>query len=157
MAEASYVVVHSLLLPLRAIRLAVPSAAVAELVPFGTAEPVQGGPEWLLGAIAWRGKHVLVVSFEGAQGMAGGDADWVTHLAVMNGLGGHPDLDFYAIAITDIPRLVKIDENAIAPDAEDQPGALGLMTVLVKGERALIPDLQALENRLRAVPLPEPA
>ena len=41
-----------------------PSAAVAEIIPYEPLQRIEETPDWLLGLLGWRGVQVPVVSFE---------------------------------------------------------------------------------------------
>src|SRR4051812_39342355 len=60
--------VYSLLVPLADGRLIVPRTCVAEVVGYQLPAQVIGAPPWYLGSLAWNGKQVPLVAFEGLCG-----------------------------------------------------------------------------------------
>jgi chemosensory pili system protein ChpC len=143
--DAATVIVASQVLPLAGGRLVLPNTAVAEIAPLGHVEASTDGPAWLLGHIDWRGLTLPLVSYERAQSEAAAvpeGGDWV---AVLNALDKSRQDRFYAVLMQGIPRLVQLGHGRLdaAPDEERLP--LVLQPVLVDGESAVIPDLEALE------------
>lgn len=143
--------VHSLVIPVSGRNLVLPNAVVAEIVPYHTPEPISGGSSWLLGWLDWRDQRVPLISLEALAGRLPDQAVAGARIAVLNGLGGHPELPFFALVTQGIPRLVRISELSITP----APQAVGddptvRLQVLVEGEPAVIPDIDALEDLLLA-------
>lgn len=148
MTQTEYLV-HSLLIPLYQETLVLPCAAVAEIVPYSQPQAVQGAPSWLLGTIDWRGQTTPLVSLEAVYGMPLPVHPPPEYIAVMNRQVAYPDLQFYAVAITGIPRMVRIDAKTITVQERCSERPRVLSCVLVKGEPAMIPDLGTVENLLR--------
>jgi chemosensory pili system protein ChpC len=136
-------------MPLRGENLILPCAAVAEIIPYTRLQAVGEAPAWLLGTITWRNQTITLVSLEILCGLPA-PLSPPERIAVMNVQARYPDLQFYAVAISGIPRLVRIDAKAIT-EQERRPDEtpLVLSRALVKGEPALIPDLRVVEDLLR--------
>jgi chemosensory pili system protein ChpC len=72
-------------------------------------------------------------------------------IVVINTIGGNPEINFFAIATQGLPQLLLIDESKITPiHNETETSQLILSRVIVNGEPAIIPDLDALEGMLLA-------
>lgn len=147
--------VRSLLIPMGAGTLVLPNAAVAEIVAYRAPEPVPGAPEWLLGMLAWREQRIPLLSFEAVAGHPPPAVGPQTHIAVLNAIGGGSDLRFFSMLMEGIPRLVRVDKGVItAVDSGSDTTPAVLCNVIVHGEPAMIPDMDALEEMARqALPL----
>lgn len=134
-----------LLLPLSDRTLLLPSVAVAELIPY---RGVQGSPElppWLLGLVSWRDLRLPLLSFEAASGGTP-RVGTTPRIAVLNAIGGRPQVKFLALLLQGIPRSLKVDGRLPAVDAPLAP--LELAAVDLGEGIAKIPDLEGLEQKL---------
>jgi chemosensory pili system protein ChpC len=137
----------SLLLPLSDRSLLLPSVALAELINQRPAEPRLGMPDWYLGDIIWRDLRLPLLSFETASsGTPPAPPSAGARIAVVNAIGGRPQLKFFALLVQGIPRPQKVDANLASAGAP--LAALELDSVVVEGAVARIPDLAGLEQRL---------
>ena len=143
--------IRSLFIPVDGANLLLPNAAVAEVVPYSEPEAVANGPDWLLGKVSWRNQVIPLISFEVAAGGERPDPNSRSRITVLNGITGNPKLRFYAVLTQDIPSLMKIDNSVIAPGSEEAPNAAVLSHVMINGEPAQIPNLDALETLLQKV------
>ncbi len=57
-------IISCLLLSLWEKKVIMPTAAIAEIVPYGAPEPVTDTPSWFLGVFSWRGIHVPLIDME---------------------------------------------------------------------------------------------
>ncbi len=146
--------IRAVLIPLDGGRLLLPNATVAEVVGYKEPQQIDGwAPDWLLGAIDWRQQRVPLVAFERAAGGIRAAAGHRARIVVCNTLNGNPQRPYVGILAQAIPRLVRIQEGSVDDDASDAPpGAPVLRQVSLGGEPAWIPDLDALEQMLDAVP-----
>lgn len=140
--------VRSLLVPLRDRTLLVPNIAIAELIPWQTLAPVDAAPDWLMGILNWRGYELPVISFEAVRGDARPGVDGQMHIAVMNSVKGEQGVPFYALVTAGIPHLARVGEGDLQQTgAFDSAAANGeLARVQLEDQRAIIPDLDALET-----------
>ncbi len=137
--------IPSLLLPIVDYQLIVPTVTVAEMMPYR--EPVlKDGVDWYIGDLPWRGLMVPVVSFEALLGQPLGDIQPNSQLAVFNNTGLHKDLPFFAMVTQGIPRLSRITNSDIQQIKEPEPPYCK-MIVTLDGERALLPDVTAVEKK----------
>lgn len=142
--------IRGVLIQVAGARLLLPNASIAEVLSYAEPEPVAGGPEWLLGRIRWRGWPVPLVA---AARMAGSRADMVdlgTKVLVLKALGGDPRLPYFAILSNGFPRLVTVSRGGL--EVEAAGGALPplvLARVALNDDKALVPDLQGMQSRIR--------
>jgi chemosensory pili system protein ChpC len=143
--NAASATLTGLMVPLSDRTLLVPNVAVAELLPYRAPQATPGMPAWMLGQIAWRDLRLPLLSFEAA---SDGESQITsnTRVAVINALGGRPEIKFLALLVQGIPRSIKLESNLAR--ANVQLAALELDAVSI-GEAVLkIPDLIGLEQLL---------
>jgi len=141
--------IHCLLIPILGEHLLLPNAAVAEVVPYADHEKVDGAPEWFLGRMLWRDRHIPLIAFEA---VTGGDLPPLqkqSRIAVLNTLNANTDLPYIGILTQGIPHLQVVQEPHMMRDEQPaDPRASVADYVLLNGESAVVPDLDALEDRL---------
>lgn len=144
--------IRGVLLPVGERPLLLPNAAVAEVIGFLEPEPQSEIPDWLLGRIEWRGRHVPVVSWE--RMVEGREPDWNAQrvrIAVLNTLNGNPDLPHIGILSVGLARLVRIHANALTEDPlGEDTSPLVSAAVVIADSTAWIPDLDELERQVTA-------
>lgn len=144
--------VRAVFIPIESQQLLLPNAAVAEVIGYREPTSFHDAPEWLLGGMEWRNKSIPVVSFEQMLEIPEGEPGARARIAVCNTLNGADDIPFIGIVAKSIPRLVRVkNDNILSVDEESDLGPLVLEQVIASGERALIPDLDRLEQMVREV------
>jgi len=143
--------VRSQLIPLADMRLLLPTTCIAEIVDWQQPEAVDDAPAWLLGMLEWRGLRVPLLSFEAANGRPRGEVSRRGRIAVLNGIGGDPELPFYALQLQGIPRLVQVDQASIgAISGPDETLPLVREYAMLQDAEVLIPDLDGLEALIKS-------
>jgi len=146
--------VRSQLIPLAEMRLLLPTTCVAEIVDWQDPAPLDDAPEWLLGMLEWRGLRIPLLSFEAACGRERGATTRRGRIAVLNGLGGDPELPFFALQLQGIPRLVQVDQANIGAISEpDESLPLVRDYAMLQDTEVLIPDLDGLEALIKSAGL----
>lgn len=142
--------VRAVFIPIESQQLLLPNAAVAEVIGYREPTSFHDAPEWLLGGMDWRSTSVPVVSFEQMLEIPEGELGARARIAVCNTLNGAEDIPFIGIVTKSIPRLIRVRNDSIfSVEEESELGALVLEQVIASGERALIPDLDRLEQMVR--------
>ena len=139
--------ISCVLLPVGPLGLLLPSACVAEVLPWRRLGEVRDMPAWLLGSLAWRGQSIPVVRFETLNGAVESPPRPGRCIAVMNRCRPDSELAFYGIATDALPRMVQVGEE----DAESERTHLGVAeTAAVKlgAEHVRIPNLGYIEGLL---------
>jgi chemosensory pili system protein ChpC len=144
--------VRCLALPIVGERLLVPNAVVAEVIAADQVAPADGGPEWLLGSVNWRGSVVPLVCMEAAIGGARLEVGARSKIVVMNALSANDALRNYALLVQGIPHQVLATDQTVVLDTPVN-GARPFVAadLQVEGERAVIPDLDAVEKALLGI------
>ena len=135
--------VRSLWIPLRGMNLLLPNVAVAEVVPYREPEPLEAGPEWLLGVLTWRDQPIPLVSYElFCRQDAPASADRA-RILVLNSTRDDIRLPFFAMITSGIPRLFLADEEGLEDvlGSEEYASDHSLSAVRIGSEQADIPDL----------------
>ncbi|MDH5181304.1 MAG: chemotaxis protein CheW [Gammaproteobacteria bacterium] len=142
--------IHCLMIPMSSEILLLPNASIAEVIAYQEPEKGSDAVDWLLGRISWRDYRVPVVSFElvsgtdNKTGMRKG-----SRIAILNTLNGNSKLPYIGIVTQGIPHLQVVQEKNIIPNTpETEQSRFIKAYVLVNGEPASIPDIDALEKRL---------
>jgi len=139
--------VHALEVPNHALPLLLPSACMAEVVPYTELTAVPNSPPWAIGVLAWRFRPVPVFSYEL---LAGGDP--VTpgsrsRVVVLYPLPGREAWEFVGILSASEPQSRLIGNDATPVTIQDAypciAGGLRLNDRLVG-----IPDFAALARML---------
>lgn len=140
--------VASLLIPMQSKSLLVPNVVVAEVVALVTLEKTSGSSPWVLGNFIWRGQQVPVLSFEIANSQVHGQDSTSARLAVFNTTTGQSALEFFALLVQGIPRILKLSAAEIREDEQAPVGEAEQMAVITQLGKAVIPNLNHLEGLL---------
>jgi len=140
--------VDCLLIPLKDKNLLLPNVSVAEIIPFSHLLTTASSADWILGRIDWRGTPVPVVCYEMLNRQSTPAPNPDARFAVVNGVGNHREMPFYAILIQGIPRLVHLAENDIQEVEAMNAGEYDITAVSLEGGQAMIPDLEHIESTL---------
>lgn len=141
---------HCLLISLQDAKILLPNTAVAEVIGYTTPETVEHAPEWMLGNIPWRDEKIPLLSFERLSGM-GKREHVISRIAVLNTLNGNPHIPYIALLIQSIPQLRLIQESSIVVTEKDEQMDAVAASIDFSGESVLIPDLDAMEQKLLAL------
>ncbi len=138
--------IRGVLLPLHEAQLLLPNASVSEVVGLEELRVVPDMPAWFLGIQLWRGQEIPVVSFEELVEVPAVEPGVRSRVAVCNTLGGNPRRPFIGLLLTSTPRLVRVREDVVAPQSNEQElGAVVKRQVIINGENAWIPDMNSVE------------
>lgn len=141
-------------------QLLLPNAAVAEVLSYSDPEPITDAPSWLLGRVRWRGWQVPLVDFARLDGTGGATQTAPggrRRVLVVKAPGGHARLPYFAFLADGFPRLMSLSEATLETLAESaDPDRCIFARVAINDENAVVPDMDAVETRLRGE-LPEAA
>ena len=148
-----------------------PTAAVAEVMPFEKAEIVSEMPKWLLGILNWRGIHIPLVLLEkvesplawnGTPSLSQTPEERAVHIAIINRLDKIPEetghskgnkYPFFSILLKGMPKLHRISSQHLKVMRSEREDPRYYMEVKVQNDYALIPDLQNIWEQIDALPL----
>ena len=145
--------VSCFLLPINNGQLLLPTFSVAEIITLDPNQPDQQPkprlgqemPEWFVGDLPWRGLIIPMLSFEVITGRKSATSE-NSKVAVLNKVDSDLPLSFFAISITGIPHRSRINPEGIAELNDIDPKPYEVMHVGVGDEKAIIPDVSALQN-----------
>lgn len=146
---------YSLLIPLAGEKLILPRLSVAEVMGYARPLPVRGSPDWLLGLTTWQGQEIPLVSFEGLCGRKIPERANRTRIVVLYSIGTKMDPPVLALMTQGYPYLVRVNASVLGTDDEDSYSndIPVLCRVRMANERPVIPDLEAIEDKvLAAIP-----
>lgn len=142
-------VIHCLTIPLNNETALLPNAAIAEVIGFKEATPIDDAPEWFLGYIDWREKRVPIISFEAVSGKEIAAAKKNSRICVLNTLNGSTQIPYVGILSQGIPSLAIVKEEGLEDKSsvsEDRQ-TVGAF-IKIGGLEALIPNIDEIEKRL---------
>jgi len=146
-------VIHCLMITLSDETILLPNAAVAEVVGFFAAEPLEGSPNWFLGRISWRERLVPLISFEDASVSASAEAHNIkqgNRIAILNTLNGNAAVPYIGIIVQGIPRLSVVRSDGISTIETKPENRQSVSEIVeVEGQQLVIPDIDDLEKRLQ--------
>lgn len=145
--------IHGQLIPLEDDRLLLPNTAIVEVLGMDDIEVSTDGPSWLLGHLNWRMSRIPVISVEGLFGRVIPARIRRSRLVIINTFGRALEQGFFAVVSQGHPHLTTLNKVALQPDdLGDEPAAdLLLAKLKIANTTALIPDLEAFEQRLAQV------
>ena len=147
MADPTSREIRGLMIPVTGGRVLLPNATVAEVITYSVPEKIADAPEWLLGRLPWRGWRLPLFSFSMLSGGASKESYSNAKVAVLKALGGNAKMPFLAMLAQGFPRLTTITQELLIPTSDEQPHAPGVRAeVLVRDDRAIIPDLDVIEG-----------
>ena len=142
--------IYSLLIPLVDGRLIIPRSCIAEVVGFQAPSEMTGAPPWYIGTIQWNGRHVPLVSFEGACGQNIPPASGRTRIVIFHCMGSRLETGYFGLVSQGFPQLVRVSSDVVRPDnsrvfPERMPVICQIRMV---NETPLVPDLERLEEMI---------
>lgn len=144
--------IRGVLIQVAGTRLLLPNASIAEVLSFADPAPVANAPSWLLGRIRWRGWELPLVSFSRYSGGAEESGGIGSKVLILKALGGDGALPHFALLTQGFPRLVTVARDALVVDPSPGEPADGVQArVLLNGDPAWIPDIDAIERAIRDV------
>ena len=139
--------IRGVMVPVTDGRLLLPNATVAEVISYVKPEPIANAPHWLLGRLAWRGWRLPLFSFPMLTGQLDDESRTNARVAVLKALGGNAAMPFLALLAQGFPRLTTITQELLIPSADEHQHPVGVRAeVLVRDDRAIIPELDAIEG-----------
>ena len=143
--------VRCMLIPMRHGRMLLPSAAVAEVIGYRTPDARDDKPEWMQGTVSWHQRDIPVLDFERLIGRDDVGAGIRQRIAVCYAIGGSVDWPLMGLLTQGIPRLLRVNKNAIQVASGEDAGAKPIrMSVSIAGESLVVPDLEYLQAQLAA-------
>ena len=139
--------IYSLLIPLADSRLLLPRACVAEVAAYQLPSEVTGSPPWFLGIVLWNGRHVPLVSFEGACGQGVPPMANRARIVVVHCMGDSVEGGVFGLVSQGFPQLVRVSSDAVRPDnSKVFPDLTPIICqVRMVNELPLVPDIERLE------------
>ncbi len=138
--------IRSVLAQTSAFAMLVPNASVAEVVAFGTLEPIDGAPAWVLGHLLWRGWQVPVIASAVFSGLAQSETTDHARICVTKSLHANERMPYLGLLTQGFPRLITVTPESLTeipqstPDVEARRAGIA-GRVLIGGQEAVIPDL----------------
>jgi len=145
-------VLRSFFIPLQGGQAILPNSSLVEVLPFAAPLKLENAPPWVVGTLLWRSLNIPLVGLEWLIYDTGPGPGSHARIVMINTFGKDSRLPHFGIMGTTVPRLINLERTQIAFDetAESlRPGVLSW--VKVNGQRACIPDIDAIEAQL--VPL----
>jgi chemosensory pili system protein ChpC len=148
----SQTIIRTILAPLAADHLLLPSNVVAEVIGFSKPTPHVDSPPWLLGDLEWSSWQVPVISYAVLSGAS--DKDPVTsnsRILVIKTLAQESSLNYLGILISGLPKLKKVAPDALQPAPNEWLKPVVFSRVALDEQFALVPELQILTEQVAEV------
>ena len=142
--------VSCVLIPTGTDELLLPNICIAEILPWRRSKPINGVPEWCVGALGWRGQTLCLADY-GVM-ISRPAVTQPRAIVVMNRIGRGRGAAFYALVTSALPRIVQVSEPDISYKPDTAPDAVALCVELGT-QSALIPDLEYIESQITALGL----
>lgn len=142
-----------MLIPLRGMRLLLPSATVAEVIGYRAPDPPDNAPPWLQGTVSWRQREIPVIDFESVLGREHGPGGIRQRIAICYAAGESTRWPLLGLVTQGIPRLLRLSAASIEGGkwgGEDGQSPIRLRLRVVD-ETFVIPDLAYLQSALPAL------
>jgi len=141
--------IRGVLIPVTEARVLLPNASVSEVITYGTPQAIDGMPDWVFGAITWRGWRIPLFSFSLLSGEAREENFSGAKVAIIKALTGEGDMPFMALLAQGFPRLTAVTQENLLMEGEQDALPPGVIHgVNINDEPAFVPDLDAIERRL---------
>jgi len=149
-----------LLLSLEDEKIILPTAAIAEIIPYETPELLDDSPSWFKGILTWRGIHIPLINMQTIEPFSAwqeGETKETlenkpeTYVAILNRMEKTPGSEavgsthpypFFSILIKEIPKLYRLMEEGIKLVNRESSDSRFLMKIAVQSNQAFIPNLQ---------------
>lgn len=137
--------IRGVLIQLAKARLLLPNATIAEVLSYAEPDAIEGGPDWLLGRIRWRGWQLPLIAFSQMAGISDERGGLGSKVVVLKALAGGKT-PYFAVLTQGFPRLVTVSRGALVVDesAADLPDML-IARVTLNQDDAYLPDLARVE------------
>lgn len=126
----------------------IPQAMLAEIVPVEPLKPISSKEAWLLGKLAWRGRHPAVVDPALFCGANAGERASTSRYAVLYALEHLPGLSYYALPLAGIPHPLRVTAEDLVMEPVEQACELESFKVRLKEQAVTLLDFFTLERRL---------
>ena len=140
----------TLLFPLTDQMLIMPSVSVVEIMRLRPLRKVAGAPIWLYGSIVWRHIDIPVLSFEALNGDPAPDAGTGSRIVLIHAVGSTEDIPYVGMITQGVPHLMLVTPEDIKSVTHIDFGPAVAQRILVHGQRIAIPNLDYLQEQLRA-------
>jgi len=140
---------RSLLISFQGGQAVLPNSTVLEVLPFAKPLRMENAPPWVVGAILWKSLTIPLVSLERLVFRTNPGAGAHSRIIVVSALGNDPKLRDFGFLGTEAPHLLDLKRADVALFETGEPPMPGVLCrVKVKGQEAVIPDMNAIESVL---------
>ena len=136
--------IRSVLVPVTDDELLLANANIAEIVGYVDPDPIDQGPEWLLGNVLWHGWQVPVVSFGMLTEHQQNEPTDSAKICITKSLVHSDRLPYIGLLAQGFPRLVTVTESTLVevPDASNHIAIAG--KVIIGDREAWVPDMDRI-------------
>lgn len=140
-----------MLIPLRAGRLLLPNATVAEVIGYREPDPLARAAVWLQGRVNWQQRELPVVDFERLLGQRDAKSGIRQRIVVCYAFDPQSRWPLFGLVAQGIPRLLRLSRENVESARGSRPGESAVRMLLsVAGEELIVPDLDYLQAQLSA-------
>ena len=137
------------LIPFHGGQLVLPQSAIVEILPYARPLKIETVPDWVTGALLWKADPVPLISMDQLIFRVEDSAAY-SRIVIINALNPVPRLRYLGFLASKSPLQIELSRDAIEVDASETAELAGILQyVKVRNRPTIIPDLDALEVRLR--------
>ncbi|MCK4834245.1 MAG: chemotaxis protein CheW [Gammaproteobacteria bacterium] len=140
--------IKCVILTLRRENVIVPNALVAEIISVKDIETSDGGPDWFLGNMKWRGADVPLLSFEASGGEKVSKVNLNTQAVVLYAVGDADDLGdhpYLGLVMSGVPHVSHFTRKQVKSDFDDgEPHPMVAQKIRINGASVSILDVDAM-------------
>jgi len=137
-------------------KLLLPNAMVAEVLGMRSIDEIDGGEDWVLGTVSWRGWDIPLVDFALLTGADSSvDIKSSYNLAVLKSINHPEDMPYFAVLSRGIPKLQLVSRGDMQLHEEKQINHNAIASLVsIQDEMADIPNMNYLESNIIAITQP---
>ena len=153
MSEQSITELPTYVVELQKRKLLIPSASVADIIPYEILQRIQDTPDWFLGVLGWRGVQVPVVTLE-VLTVAGATFSLVSVssacLVIVRSVTGSEEVPYFAVVAQTLPHLISLSAEVLC-EIQGEPADAELARARLGEDIVAIPNIEYIEQAVQSV------
>ena len=141
--------VRGVMIPVTDTRVLLPNACISEVITYGHPQEFEDAPDWVLGAMNWRGWRLPLFSFSSLIGLVPEEDVSGAKVAILKAFSAVHTMPYIGMLAQGFPRLTAVTSDTLQiVDSNDPVPEGAVFRVVVEEEEGTIPDLDMIESAL---------